>query len=65
VYVCLCNALTDRRLKQAAAATGSTRPGDAYAACGCRAQCGQCAKAVLALLREHARQMDAQLQGAD
>ena len=65
MYVCLCNALTDRRLKQAAAATGSQRPGDLYAACGCRAQCGQCVHAVLQLLRDHARQVEMQIQGAD
>ena len=51
VYVCLCNALTDRQVKQAAAAAGSTKPSSVYAACGCRAQCGQCVKALVALLR--------------
>jgi bacterioferritin-associated ferredoxin len=65
VYVCLCNALTDRRLKQAANATGSHRPSELYAACGCRAQCGQCVHAVLKLLRDQAQQMEEQLQGAD
>jgi bacterioferritin-associated ferredoxin len=62
VYICICNALTDRKLKQAAADTASTRPCDVYAACGCRAQCGQCVKAVIALLRDGAAE---QLQGAD
>ncbi len=52
MYVCICNALTDRTLREAAAETGSTRPRDIYAACGCRAQCGRCVKAVLALARE-------------
>ena len=51
VYVCLCNALTDRQVKQAAASLGSTKPSSVYAACGGRAQCGQCAKALVALLR--------------
>jgi bacterioferritin-associated ferredoxin len=51
VYVCLCNALTDRQVKQAATAAGSIRPSSVYAACGCRAQCGQCVKALLDLLR--------------
>lgn len=51
VYVCLCNALTDRQVKQAAATPGFTKPGDIYAACGCRAQCGQCTRALLSLLR--------------
>jgi bacterioferritin-associated ferredoxin len=65
VYVCLCNALTDRKLKQVADLTGSSRPGEIYAACGCRAQCGQCVQAVLQLLRDHASQAAEQLQGAD
>jgi bacterioferritin-associated ferredoxin len=51
VYICLCNALTDRQVKLAAATAGTTRPSAVYAACGCRAQCGQCAKALVNLLR--------------
>jgi bacterioferritin-associated ferredoxin len=51
VYICLCNALTDRQIKQAATATGTTKTSDIYAACGCRAQCGQCARALVNLLR--------------
>nr|WP_294567249.1 (2Fe-2S)-binding protein [uncultured Rhodopila sp.] len=54
MYVCLCNALTDRALLQAASAIGSTRPGQVYAACGCRLQCGQCVRGVAKLLRDHA-----------
>jgi bacterioferritin-associated ferredoxin len=65
VYICLCNALTDRKLKQVAAATGSIRPVEIYAACGCRAQCGQCVQTVLQLLRDNASQAAEQLQGAD
>jgi bacterioferritin-associated ferredoxin len=65
LYICLCNALTDRKLKQAATETGSTRPGEIYAACGCRAQCGQCVQAVLDLVRAHVGQPVEQLQGAD
>ena len=48
MYVCLCNALTDRQVKQAAATAGTTKPSSVYAACGCRAQCGQCVKALVA-----------------
>jgi bacterioferritin-associated ferredoxin len=65
VYICLCNALTDRRLKEAAADLNSGRPSDLYAACGCRAQCGQCVKAMLQLLRDHAPGLEPQLHGAD
>lgn len=65
LYICLCNALTDRKLRQAATATGSIRPAEIYAACGCRAQCGQCVQTVLQLLRDHASTTAEQLQGAD
>ena len=51
MYICLCNALTDRKVKQAVTEAGTLRPGEVYAACGCRAQCGQCVKAVLALVQ--------------
>jgi bacterioferritin-associated ferredoxin len=65
VYICLCNALTDRRLKQAAAETDSNRTADIYAACGCRAQCGQCVKAILELLRNRPADAASQAAGAD
>ena len=51
MYVCLCNALTDRQVKAAAANAGTTKTSSVYAACGCRAQCGQCVKSLVALLR--------------
>jgi bacterioferritin-associated ferredoxin len=51
VYVCICNALTDRQVKQAAIDAGTTKSSAIYAACGCRAQCGQCVRAMVALLR--------------
>ncbi len=65
MYICLCNALTDRRLKQAMTEAGTETPGEVYAACGCRAQCGKCVKAVLDMLRDNAERADAMLQGAD
>jgi bacterioferritin-associated ferredoxin len=64
VYVCLCNALTDRQVTQAATAAGTTKPSKVYAACGCRAQCGQCVKALVVLLRGTDCTMP-ELQGAD
>ncbi len=54
VYICICNALTDRQVRQAAADTGTTKSSEIYAACGCRAQCGQCARTLVSLLRGEA-----------
>jgi bacterioferritin-associated ferredoxin len=64
VYICLCNALTDKRVKQAVVETGSQRPVDVYAACGCRAQCGKCVQTVLRLVRDHAGQIRTEIQPA-
>lgn len=64
MYVCLCNALTDRQVKQAVATGEAETMAGVYAACGCRAQCGQCAKTLLDLLRSVALP-EPQLQGAD
>jgi bacterioferritin-associated ferredoxin len=64
VYVCLCNALTDQQVKQAATAAGTTKSSTVYAACGCRAQCGHCVKALVTLLRGTDCAMP-ELQGAD
>lgn len=50
VYICLCHALTEADVRQAAA-DGVQRAGEFYAACGCRAQCGSCARKVICLLR--------------
>lgn len=50
VILCLCNGLTDAAITQALA-RGARRPGEVYAACGCKAQCGTCVREVLAALR--------------
>lgn len=51
MYICSCNALTNRDI-DSAIATGATRSADIYAACGVRAQCGGCVPTVLCLLRQ-------------
>ena len=50
MYICLCNALTDTDILQAAA-QGARRPRDVHEACGCVAQCGSCSKQIIAVLR--------------
>lgn len=52
MYLCICNALTDRKLKDVITEGNSTKASDVYQACGCRAQCGECVKAIKAMLRE-------------
>ena len=64
VYICVCNALTDKQIKQAVSANGLHRLIDVYAACGCRAQCGQCAQTMLRVAREHARMLEGGIQSA-
>ncbi|NHN89165.1 (2Fe-2S)-binding protein [Acetobacter conturbans] len=51
MYICSCNGLTDNDV-HAAVDAGATRPVEVYAARKCRAQCGNCVKGVVCLLRE-------------
>ena len=51
MYVCLCNALTDRDLVPHTA-TGNSSVSMVYQACGCRPQCGKCVPLVRQMLRE-------------
>jgi bacterioferritin-associated ferredoxin len=53
VYVCLCNALTDSQVRQAAA-NGATRPKEVFETCGCGAQCASCTRTIIGILREAA-----------
>jgi bacterioferritin-associated ferredoxin len=51
MYICLCNALTDRDLRLHTAAGGGS-VAMVYQACGCRPQCGKCVPFVRQMLRE-------------
>ena len=51
VYICLCNALTDRDLRPHTNAGGCS-VSMVYQACGCRPQCGKCVPYVRQMLRE-------------
>ena len=51
MYVCLCNALTDADVRQAVLTCGARRPAEVFSACGCRAQCGSCVRALCGLTR--------------
>jgi bacterioferritin-associated ferredoxin len=51
VYICHCNALTDRDIEHACTA-GAQCPRDVYNACGCKAQCGSCTRMILSILRD-------------
>jgi bacterioferritin-associated ferredoxin len=59
MYVCLCNALTDRDLRNSA--KGSCSVAMVYRSLGCEPQCGKCVPFVRQMLRERARptQMEA------
>jgi bacterioferritin-associated ferredoxin len=41
MIVCVCNAIRENDVRQAAR-SGAACPGTAYAAVGCRPRCGQC-----------------------
>jgi bacterioferritin-associated ferredoxin len=65
MYMCVCNALTDRALKQAASSLATASLGQVYAACGCHLQCGKCVRAVAKLLSEHMGQTAHELHEVD
>ena len=62
MYVCLCNALTDRDL-QPHTMGGSASVSMVYRACGCQPQCGKCVPMVRQMLRQS--EIAAQQLGAD
>jgi bacterioferritin-associated ferredoxin len=50
MYVCLCNALTDRDLRPHTSSGASVSM--VYRACGCQPQCGKCVPFVRQMLRD-------------
>jgi len=60
MYICLCNALTDRDVR-AHSADGNCSVAMVYRSLGCEPQCGKCVPFVRQMLREAAPavQMDA------
>jgi bacterioferritin-associated ferredoxin len=65
MYVCLCNALTERDL-QAHTANGGASVAMVYRACGCQPQCGKCVPFIRRMLREQPESATlGQLNGAD
>jgi len=51
MYVCLCNGLTERHVRDAALG-GASRPSEVYPACGCTVQCGGCARTLRRIVNE-------------
>lgn len=41
MYVCICNAISDRQINSAIAG-GANKVGSVYKACGAKPQCGRC-----------------------
>jgi len=49
MYVCICNGLTERHVRDAAEA-GASLPSDVYQAFGCEMQCGTCEQAIACIV---------------
>ena len=54
MYLCICNAITDRQVR-ALAESGITQAQDVYRALGCAPQCGKCIPYVQETLSQAAR----------
>lgn len=52
MYICICNALTERDIQRATQQDGADRPAAVFAACRCRAQCGSCVRSLLGYVRQ-------------
>lgn len=52
MYICLCNALTDRDVKTAIQ-TGASSVSNVYKAHQCKPQCGKCSCSIRNLIREN------------
>lgn len=64
MYVCNCNGLTLRDVREAATA-GVERPGQVYAWHGCQPQCGKCVAEVADVLRSHQDAVDVTLKAVN
>jgi bacterioferritin-associated ferredoxin len=52
MYVCICNALTERRIRAAIRSTAPDTVAEVYAALGVEPQCGKCGDAIALLIDE-------------
>jgi bacterioferritin-associated ferredoxin len=52
MYICLCNALTERQVRQAAATCEGGSAEGVYHACGTKPRCGKCVPIVEGILRD-------------
>lgn len=51
MYVCICNAISERHVRTAIAG-GATTVGKVYRACGSQPQCGRCKASICDMLSE-------------
>ncbi len=52
MYVCICHALNDKKVK-AALSDGATTPAAVFRHHGCQVQCGKCVPTVRAMAADH------------
>jgi bacterioferritin-associated ferredoxin len=52
MYVCICNALNDKKVKQALH-HGATTPGSVFRHFECQVQCGKCVPTMREMAQEH------------
>jgi bacterioferritin-associated ferredoxin len=59
VYICICNALTDRDIHDATITGGARRPLEVFESCRCRVQCGTCVRKLVALVKQSVARAEA------
>ena len=58
MYVCVCNAFTDRQVRACAAAAEGASVAQVYKCFGCAPRCGKCVPVVRAILEDLRRESD-------
>jgi bacterioferritin-associated ferredoxin len=53
LFVCICNALNDRTVRDIVATSGATTPSAVHRAAGCKPQCGRCLPDMADMIAEH------------
>ncbi len=59
MYVCVCNAYSEKQILKAVVEGGAKSVKDAYAMLGCQPQCGQCCRFARYLIKSAKRLRDA------
>lgn len=53
MFICICNAINDRTVREIVATGAGTSPNAIHRAAGCKPQCGRCLPEMAEMISEH------------